>query len=138
MAARHAFLQARERAVAIDNPCQHDASAGLARVALAEGDPAAALAFLHPVLEHRASGGELEGSDNRMWIELTCYEVMDRANDPRAGDWLTRAHAALIKQSDAITDATLRQGFLHNISFNREIMAAWGKLEGSDKSPASA
>ena len=49
-AARQAYSQARARALEIGSPWQHDASAGLARVALAAGDTAAALAALQPLL----------------------------------------------------------------------------------------
>ena len=61
-AARQAFTQARLRALEIDSVRQHDASAGLASVALAEGDTVAARTALQPLLEHVAAGGTLDGS----------------------------------------------------------------------------
>jgi tetratricopeptide (TPR) repeat protein len=143
--ARRAFAQARERALEIDSPEQHDASAGLARVALAErgaawastAAPAAmaavaaegALEALQPLLDHLAAGGTLDGTELPRLIELTVHQALAHAGDPRAADWLSRAHTALMAQADAITrhspDATLRQGFLHNIPHHREIVAAW-------------
>jgi hypothetical protein len=104
---------------------QHSASAGLARVALAEGNTAAALAALQPVLDHVAAGGSLDSTDHPRLIELTCHRVLDQLGDRHAADWLDRAHTALMAQAGAISDATLRQGFLHNIPFHREIAAAW-------------
>ncbi len=124
-AAHDAFAQALARALEIDNPTQHDASAGLARVALAKGDCAATLAALRPVLDHAAAGGILEGTEYPRQIELTCHKGLARAGDSRAADWLVRAHSVLMIQREAITDAALREGFLQNIPHHREIVAAW-------------
>ena len=146
-AARQACAQARECALEIASPAQHDASAGLARVALAErgaarastAAPAApvavaaegALHALQPLLDHLAAGGTLDGTEDPRLIELTVHQALARAGDPRAAEWLTRAHTALMAQAEAITrhspDATLRQGFLHNIPHHREIVAAWAR-----------
>ena len=106
---------------------QHDAAAGLARVALVEGDIAQALAALQPLLDHAAAGGTLEDAGKPRLIELTCYQTLARAGDPRAAEWLERAHSALMAQADKITDATLRHMFLHNVPHNREIEAAWAR-----------
>ena len=130
-AARQAFTQMRTMALAlqIDHPYQHDASAGLARVALAEGDTAAALAALQPVLDHIGRGGTLEGTSDAREVELNCHQALARAGDPRAADWLARAHTALMTQAEAIGQssggAALRQGFLQNIPHHREIVALW-------------
>ncbi|MFO1305523.1 MAG: adenylate/guanylate cyclase domain-containing protein [Burkholderiales bacterium] len=135
-AARHAHTQAQRRALGIhDQRLQHDASAGLARVELAEGDIAAAVAALQPVLDHKEAGGALNGTDQHL-IELTCHRVLARAGDLRAADWLARAHCALMAQADAITEAALRQGFLHNIPHHREIVAAWSEHNAADPRPA--
>ena len=61
-----------------------------------------------------------------------------RASDPRAAGWLRRAHEALQPQAARITDAQLRQGFLHNIPHHREIMGAWADgLKTEDSGGAS-
>jgi hypothetical protein len=77
----------------------------------------------------RRSGGHGGGADDPRLIELTVHQALARADDPRAAEWLTRAHSALMAQADAINrhspDATLRQGFLHHIPHHREIVAAW-------------
>ena len=129
--ARQAYTQARARACALetDIPWQHDASAGLARVALAEGNTAAALAALQLLLDPAAAGSALDGTDNPRLIELSCYQALAHAGDPRAVGWLDRAHAALMAQAETINDATLRQGFLHHIPHHREIVAAWAKRD---------
>jgi len=126
-AARLAYSQAQALALRIDRAFKHDASAGLSRVLLAEGDAAAAVAVLQPVLDHVAVGGTLDGTEEPRRIELTCYQALARASDPRDADWLARAHVALMTQAEAINDTTLRQGFLHNIPHHREIVAAWSK-----------
>ena len=140
-AARQAYAQARERALDIDDPVQHDASAGLARVALAERGAAlastavpelaaeGALHVLQPLLDHLAAGGTLDGTEEPRLIELTVHQALALAGDPRAADWLARAHTELMAQADAISqhsaDATLRHGFLNNIPHHRDIVAAW-------------
>jgi tetratricopeptide (TPR) repeat protein len=132
-AARLAYAQALTRAIEIDEPNQHNASAGLARVALAEGDVAAAVAALQALLDCIAAGGTLDGTEFPRQIELTCHQTLARAGDPRAADWLARAHTALMAQADAISqhsaDPSLRHGFLNNIPHHREIMAAWLRLK---------
>ena len=139
-AAREAYAQAYARAAEIDVPWQYDASAGLARVALAEGDAAAAVAALQPLLEHIAAGGTLDGTEYARLVELSCHQALARADDPRADEWLASAHGALMAQADAIsrssTDATLRQGFLQNIPHHREIVASWAKRDVASNSPA--
>jgi hypothetical protein len=128
-AARQAFTKVRLRALELDNGNQHDASAGLARVALAEGDTSAAMAALQPLFDHVAAGGTLNSTDLPRQIEWTCYQALTCAGDPRAVDWLNRAHAALMAQADAISRhnryASMREGYLNNIPYHREILAAW-------------
>ena len=136
-AARHAYREAYARALEIGSAWRHDASAGLARVALAAGDTAAALAALQPLLDHAVASGTLDGTDYPRLIELTCHQALARAGDPRAADWLTRAHGALIAQADSLTDATLRQGFLHNIPHHRAILAAWTRRDEVSDPPAN-
>ena len=125
-AARQAYAQARQQAMEIGIPLQHEASAGLARVALADGDTAAALAALQPLLDHVAAGGSFSDTEERL-IELTCHQALARAGDPRAADWLARAHTALTDAAATITDAALRECFLRNVPYHREILAAWSK-----------
>ena len=124
--AREAFARARALAVEIDDTLQHDASSGLARVALAQGDVAAALLAMQTVLDHLATGGTLEGTDARM-IEWTMYRVLALARDPRACEWLARAHDALQAQTKKFSTPALQQGFLNNIPHHREIVATWAR-----------
>lgn len=136
--ARRAYTQARARALEIDNAEFYDATAGLARVALAEGDVASALATLQPVLDHVSAGGALGAGSDESLFALTCYQALARAGDLSATEWLARAHAALMLQADAISEAALRQCYLQNFPHHREIVAAWEKRESSGESGADA
>jgi tetratricopeptide (TPR) repeat protein len=141
VAARLAYSEARARSREIGSAREHDASAGMARVALAEGDAPKALAELQDVLGHVACGGTLDCTDEPRRIELTCHQALARAGDPRAAKWLTRAHSALIAQAEAIarsaTDAA-RHGYLHNIPHHREIMASFSRDGAMGGTPAKS
>jgi len=134
-AAAQAFRLAHERAIEISSPYRHDASAGLARVALAQKDTVAALqafeALLAPGARTRADDNPLEGVEFPRLVEWTCHRVLASVGDQaRAAEWLERAHDALQAQAATISDAALRQGFLQNIPAHREILGAWASIEG--------
>jgi tetratricopeptide (TPR) repeat protein len=135
-AARQAYTQARTRAKEIGSPWQLDASAGVARVALAEGDAQGSVAALQPILEHVESGGTLDGTEYPRLVQLTCHQTLGRASDPRATHWLASAHTALMVQADAITDAAVRRSFLQDIPWHREIVMAWAMCNASSQAPA--
>ena len=101
-----------------------DAAAGLARVALAQGDVASALLPVETVLAHLAGGGKLHGPDSGLTL-LTCYQVLQRAGDARAAEVLAGAYAAMQARAATITDTTLRDGFLNNIPEHGAIVTAW-------------
>jgi len=129
VAAAQAFGSAHARAIQIASPYRHDAAAGLARVALAKGDSSAAMHALAPLLALGATTGAVEnpldGVEFPRLVEWTCHRALTSAGDQRASGWLARAHEAVQDQAAAIDDAALRQGFLRNIPFHREIVAAW-------------
>jgi tetratricopeptide (TPR) repeat protein len=123
--ARQAYTRAGTLSAQLGSAYQHDAAAGLARLAIAQGDAASAIAALHPLLEHVARGGSLDGTYEARRIELTCHQALALAGDGRADDWLSRAHAALMAQGQVLTDPALRQGFLQHIPHHRGILSAW-------------
>jgi class 3 adenylate cyclase/tetratricopeptide (TPR) repeat protein len=137
--ARQSCAEALRLATWLGDAEQHHASAALARVALAEGDAAAAAAALKPVLDLVDAGGSLDGTEYPRFIEITCHLALARAGDPRAGEWLRRAHAALMAQADAIGEdpamPNLRRDFLQNVPFHREIVEAWARA-ASPSGPA--
>ena len=59
--------------------------AGLARVALARGDVAGAMATIAEVVAHFDSGGSVDGTEDPLWIYLTCHEVLAAAADTARG-----------------------------------------------------
>ena len=145
--AAQAYSQAHRVAREIGYGWHFDASAGLAKVALAQGDIGGALRALRLLLSPALAGAEADAADEPIEsdepiaadaaasnfdralvprrIELTIHQVLAAAGDPRAAAWLQRAHRALMAQADAITDAGLRQMFLTNIPYHREIGALW-------------
>ena len=120
-----AFERAHAVALAADTETQLDATAGLARLALARGDVAAAMQAVERLLAHQAGGGTLEGTEAPRLIRLTCHQVLERAGDARAAEVLTTAHAELQAMAAAIADGRLRHSFLNDIPEHRAIGTAW-------------
>jgi len=127
--AAQAFAAAHARATEVASPYRHDACAGLARVALAQGDGQAAMRALAPLLAAGSPAGAddnaLAGAEFPRLLEWTCHRVLASEGDPSAAQWLARAHGALRAQAATIADPALREGFLGNIPAHREIVAAW-------------
>jgi tetratricopeptide (TPR) repeat protein len=98
--------------------------AGLARVALARGDVAAARATVDEIVAHFDSGGSVDGTEDPLWIHLTCHDVLAVAGAPRAREFLERGHA-LLQQRSAALDAGERDAFLGNVPTHRRIVDAW-------------
>jgi UDP-N-acetyl-D-mannosaminuronic acid transferase (WecB/TagA/CpsF family) len=61
--------------------------------------------------------------------------VLAHAGDPRAAEVLAAANAELQAHATAITDATLRHGFLNDIPERREIVAAFRSFAPSIMKP---
>lgn len=133
-AATEAFDRAFAVASATDSVNRHDASAGLARIALASGDVVAARLALEGLLAHLGGGGTLKGT-NAQRIRLTCHQVLARTGDPRAAELLAAAHTELQARAGTITDAALRQSLLNNIPEHREIVAAWATRQAVSPGP---
>lgn len=109
--------------------------AGLARVRLAQGEPAQALGDLQIVLDHMAAGGKFEGTEEPLWIYLTCYQVLQANADPRAEVVLAETYRQLTEQAAKFSDESARRMFLANIPPHREIIKA---ATGEDLTPAFA
>ncbi len=122
--AEASFKRARQVAMLLDNATQHDAAAGLARVALARQDISTAMQLVEDLLKHVAEGSKLDDTEAPYLIRLTCHQVLAHVGDPRAADLLAGIRAGLMAQAATVTDADLRQSFLINIPENRAIMAA--------------
>jgi tetratricopeptide (TPR) repeat protein len=109
--------------------------AGLARVALAQGDVMGAKTCVEEILSHLeksalASGGghPLDGTDEPLRILLTCYRVLRANQDPRAEKLLTEGHQLLQERASKIEDERLRRSYLENVRAHREIVCEWEDL----------
>ena len=112
-----------------------DALVGLARVALAQRDPAAAVAHLEPVLAALAADGTAAGGNDRAMICLTCWQALAAADDPRAPWVLEMAHAEVQSVAVRITDPDLRDSFLTNLPTSRAIVRAWAERDEAAQLP---
>ena len=110
-----------------------DALESLARQALARGDVAQASQGIEALLRAAQAadagnglaadaGKRFDGTDEHR-IRLTIHQGWARNADPRAEAALVDAHAALMADAHAISDAGLRRSFLANIPERREIVA---------------
>ena len=134
--AAQAFEQAQDAAAAVGHRWRHDACAGRVRVALRRGDADAAIALARPLLDLAADPGALESTDQPRLIELSCHQVLERAGDPRAAQWLQRAHDALLARAASLAEPALRDSFLQRIPHHREILAAFAASQPRDPPPA--
>ena len=98
--------------------------AGLARIALAQGDPTLALTQVEAILKVMENH-PLVSPDEPFRIYLTCYRVLDANYDPRATTILQTAHHLLHEYANHITDDSLRRSFLENVATHRELVRAY-------------
>lgn len=99
-----------------------EAYAGLARMALAQGDQPAALARVEMILAYLAAH-TLAGTDQPFRVYLTCYEVLRATGDPRARPIREQARRQLRERAGQIVDADLRQSYLERVPAHRALLA---------------
>ena len=105
-----------------------DDLAGLARLALSQGDKAQAMEHVEKILEGIAGCG-VDGTEFPILVYLTCYRVLDAGDDAqRAYGALQDGYELLQRRAGLIQDAALREQFLRNVPFNRELLSAWEKI----------
>ena len=102
--------------------------AGLARVALAQGDLARAQAHAEEILSHLETG-TLHGAISPFQVYLTCYRVLKAGQDTRAQEILATAYGLLQERAARITDEELRRSFLENVATHREIVSHYSGRE---------
>jgi tetratricopeptide (TPR) repeat protein len=98
--------------------------AGLARVALAQGDPTRALKHVEEILHH-LKGDNLNGSDEPLRVYLTCCQVLYVNGDPRTEEIWDAARHLLEERAARIHPEELRRSFLENVVAHREIVTSW-------------
>ncbi len=96
--------------------------AGLARVALAQGEAEQARLHIEEILTHLETGGTLNGTISPFQVYLTCYRVLMAHHDPRAQEVLATAYHLLHERAERITDEGMRRSFLEGVAAHQEIV----------------
>lgn len=107
-----------------------ESRAGLARLALFQGDLPAAIKQVEEIL-HIQKGGDISGVNEPFRVYLTCYQVLNATRDSRAAGILRKTHELLMTHKVNIQDARLEDLFLENIAAHREIIAAYTQYQGN-------
>lgn len=122
---------AYQRALAIRHELnQSNASfepvAGLARAALLQNRPAAAVALLSEIIDNlqHATSNAIDSLDDPFRVYWTAWQTLRVVDDDRANSILQVAITLLHEQADQITDETARQ-LLENVPVHRELLHAW-------------
>lgn len=117
-----------------------ESQAGLARLYLAQCDLLQAreqvgeiLAYLDAEPSLTNIGHSLDGTEEPLWVYLTCYQVLRANKDPRTQEVLTTAYDLLQERAAKIDDEALRRSFLENVPSHREIVAARRELWASQQ-----
>lgn len=105
--------------------------AGLARIALQQGDAALALRHVEAILP-QLEALPLEGPVEPFRVYLTCYCALAANGDPRAPGLHARARERLFAQAEKITDPALRRSFMENVPAHRELAAHQYREYNSD------
>jgi len=99
--------------------------AGLARLALSNGDSSQAKAYIGSVVGQFDAGWrseEIVMDDLR--VLLTCHEVLASSGDKRAAEFLVMANDKMRNRAGLLEPGD-REAFLGNVATNRSIVAAW-------------
>ena len=98
--------------------------AGLARLALTRAAIAKAAELIAEVIAHFDAGGTIDGTEEPLWIVLTCHQVLAASASPRASEFLARAHDLLMRRAEPLAPAE-RASFLEQVPSHRAIAEAW-------------
>jgi hypothetical protein len=101
-----------------------EATAGLARVSLLEGDLSQARAHVATYVRDLLAGPVVHVDDPAS-VYLTAYETLQRLNDPRAGPVLAAGYQLLERRAAGIEDEVGRRLFLEANRSNRVLLQAW-------------
>lgn len=99
-----------------------EAQAGLAQVALKQGNLGQAMDYVEKIMLYRDDNEAFAGADQPFFIFLTCYEVLHACEDSRAEDIKHAAQNLLVQQADCIADPELRRSFFERVRTNRLLM----------------
>ena len=106
--------------------------AGLASVALAQGNLPEARVHVDEILSHLKTG-TLHGAIDPLRIYMTCYLVLSAQKDPRARRVLHEAYVALRGRAARIGDTKLRRSFLHAVASHRELIHECAQVSDAEE-----
>ncbi|MEM7131677.1 MAG: BTAD domain-containing putative transcriptional regulator [Chloroflexota bacterium] len=111
--------------------------AGLAEVALAQGEVSTAQSNVETILP-LLSPALLDRASDPLRIYLSCHQVLNQIGDLRAVTVLTEGHRYLQTTAALLEDGEMRQSYLENVLSNRKMVGLWASHENKDptKQPA--
>lgn len=125
VAAAQAYQQALDRYGRLElHHKAAEALAGLARVALQQGNGPRAQGYVDRILPMIKAQASL-GLDEPFLIYLTCYQVLAATHDPQAPSLLQRGYDLLQRYISAIEDPILQQSFVQQVPVHRQLMTAY-------------
>ncbi len=101
-----------------------EAQAGLARLALQQGDNAAALAYAETLWSSLNTLPHI-GYEEPFRVYLSCYQVLALHADLRAAVVLTKGYTLLRHYADQLPDPEVQAMFLDAVPIHRTLMAAY-------------
>ncbi len=129
--AQHTFQHALERWLRINNQVRViEAQAGLAWVALAQGNAEEALHRVEPILEY-LENHELHAAVEPYRVYWAVYQILLAHGDARAQPLLQSAYANLQKQAKLVPEGETRRSFLENIPAHRRIYRSASLILGN-------
>lgn len=125
--------QAYEHAVQIRLELDHrvlatEPIAGLAEIALRQGDVSQATHHVQEILSLLERHNNLDSTDDPIKVYAICWQVLRQTCDARAQQMLETAHALLQARAAQIPDETKRKEFLSS-NRNRVILDAWNTTQ---------
>ena len=103
-----------------------EAKSGLAELALEQNKFSEALSYVEQIIRHRTQNPTLAGTYEPRRILLTCIKVLEAAGQTEQADaLLEESYQLLMQRANDLKDEKLRESFLQNVSFHREIVWRW-------------
>ncbi|MEO8937679.1 MAG: adenylate/guanylate cyclase domain-containing protein [Burkholderiaceae bacterium] len=103
---------------------------GLARVAVAAGQPDEAFACIRDVTAYLEGGGAVDGTEDPIGIYLACHEVLHAVGLGGGEAYLRDGHAHLMKRAEPLAPDE-RDGFLRRVPSHRALIDALAKRDSA-------
>ncbi|HSJ86487.1 MAG TPA: tetratricopeptide repeat protein [Anaerolineales bacterium] len=115
-------LEIRER---LDQPSlSMEPIAGLVETDMRAGDLETATREVEKILAHLEQGGNLNGADEPLRVYYSCYQLLQKKQDPRAGRVLQAAFQMLEEQLSKFKNERLRQAYIENVPWRYALQLA--------------